>query len=76
MALVDGTYKHGQTIGLLKLNVYGSPSGTYCYVDGLLEFLKSRQAQVKEAEARLVKIKVPTGELIVAIAVEYFLTTA
>lgn len=42
MARSNWTYKHGGTIGLLKLNLYGNPAGTYYRVDYLLQFLKKK----------------------------------
>lgn len=76
MARADGSYKHGRTIGLLKLNLYGNPSGTYYYVDGLLEYLRQVHAQMNQAEVCLIRIEMEEGVLIMAVAVDDFLVTA
>lgn len=51
-----GTYKHGETIGILRLNLYGSPSGTFFYIEGLMKFLGTLQAKLNDAESSLVRI--------------------
>lgn len=72
----DGSFKNGNTIGVLRLNLYGNPSGTYYYVDGLLEFLRKIKAQMNEAEVCLIRIELSTGNLIIAIAFDDFLAIA
>lgn len=37
----DGTYRHDKTVGILRLNLYRKQSGTFYYIEGLLEFLKN-----------------------------------
>lgn len=54
MARADETYKHGKTVGMLKKNLYGNPSGTYYYIEGLMDFLKIIKVKLNEAEYCLV----------------------
>lgn len=70
MARTDGTYKHGNTIGILRLNIYGNPSRTYYYIEGLLDYLKKIRAQLNEAESCLIRVEMPSGMIIAAIAVD------
>lgn len=72
----DGSYKHGNTVGLLIKNLYGNPSGTFYYVEGILEFLKCIQAKLNDAEACLIHVKMPSGMVIAAFAMDEFLVTA
>lgn len=72
----DGPYNHGKTIGILIWSLYGNTSGTYYYVKGLLKHLREIRAQLNEAEACLMCINMPSGTVIAAIAVDYFLITA
>lgn len=76
MARADGSYKDGGTIGILKRNLYGNPSGTYYHIEGLMNFLATVKAKLNEAESCLVKIEMKSGTIVAAIAIEYFLVTA
>lgn len=76
MARADGSYKHGNTVGILRLNLYGNPSGTYYYIDGLLEFLRGLRADMNEAEVCLVRLEMRSGTVITAVAVDDFLATS
>lgn len=40
VARSDRTYKHGKTVRILILNLYGNPTGTYYYVKCLLKHLR------------------------------------
>lgn len=57
-ASVDGTYKHVNTIVKLVLNLYGNPSATFYYLEGLFKFLRNRKSKINEAQACLVRLKV------------------
>lgn len=39
----NGQFTHGYNIFILTKNLYGNPSGTYYYVEGLLVFLSQQQ---------------------------------
>lgn len=69
----DGTYKNGKTVGMLKRNLYGNPSGTYYYIQGLLKHLRNIRAKLNEAEACLVRVQMTSGTVVAAIAVDDFL---
>lgn len=56
--------------------MYGNPSGTYYYADGLLEYIRNMQAAINETEVCLINIKVQGAELIMAVAVDDFLAAA
>lgn len=71
----DQTYKHGKTIWVLKLNLYGNPSGIYYYMEGLLEYLKKIQEQFNEAESCLIRVEMKSGLVIAAIVIDHFLVT-
>lgn len=73
---MDGSYTHGNQIVTLNLNVYGSPSDTYYYFDGLLQFLHQKEVQLNDAKVCLVKIKMHSGTEIMVLVVEVFLATA
>lgn len=75
-ALENATSKHGKTIGVLRLNIYGNPSGTYYYIDGLLLILRKIRAKKNEAEVFLIRIDLISGSVIAAISVDNFLATA
>lgn len=72
----NGICKHGNTVGKLELSLYGNPSGTYYYVQGLFEFLRKHKAEMNQAEACLIRIEVAEGTIIMAVAVDDFLVTA
>lgn len=55
-ARADGTYKHEKTIVIMQLNLYGNPSGTFYYVDGLIEYLLTLQANLNEAYVCLARM--------------------
>lgn len=76
MPRADGSYKHGITIGKLQLHLYRNPSGTFYYIKGLLEFLRKWKAKSSQEEACLGEMKLKTGIVIMAIAVDDFLVTA
>lgn len=76
MAREDGFYKHGNTVGVLMLNLYGNPSGIYYYVDGLPAFLPKIHAKLNEADVCLVRIEFKSGSVIMAVAVDDFPATA
>lgn len=75
-ARADGRYKHGRTVGILIRNLCGNPSGKFYYVQGLLDHLRKMQANLNQAEACLVRVQMPAGSVIAAIAVDDFLVTA
>lgn len=60
----------------ITINLYGKPSGTYYYVDGLLQVLKQMNIQLNEAEVCLVRLHLNRGTVIIAVAVDDFLDTA
>lgn len=72
----DGSYTQGKTRVVLRLKLYGNPSVTYYYVDGLLEFLQNLKAQMNEAEVCLKRIELETGSVIEAIKIDDFLETS
>lgn len=49
-ATADGFYKHGNIVGILHLNLYGNPSGTFYYMEGLFDYLKKMMTKLNEAE--------------------------
>lgn len=51
----DGTYKHGNTIEVLRQNLYGNPSGSFYYMEGLIKFLHN-------VKSRSLRGEVMTGE--------------
>lgn len=61
---------------MLHLNLYGNPSGTYYYIEGILEFLRKIHPKLNEAESCLIRVEMPPGTVIEAIAVDEFLVTA
>lgn len=76
MPRADGTFKHGGTVGILRLNLFGNPSGTFYYIEGLMAFLRKLKVQLNEAEACLVKISMPSGTIIAAVAIDDFIVAA
>lgn len=64
MARADGSFKHGNTVEIPRLSFYGNPSGTLYYIDGLLEFLQSKRAQMNEAKVCLVILEMGEGTVI------------
>lgn len=76
MPRADGSYKHGGTIGLLRLNLYGNPSGTFYYIEGLMAFLRKMHAQLNEAESCLVRLQMQAGTVIAAVAIDDFIVAA
>lgn len=66
----DGTYKYGNTVGVLMRNLFGNPSVTYYYVQGLLKHFRKIKDQLNEAEDCPVRVEMPAGAVIAAIAVE------
>lgn len=72
----DGSYKHGQKTGILELNLYGNPSGTYYYLEGLFGYMKRRGFRPNDHDVCLVKLTTKSGTIIAAIAVDDFLAAA
>lgn len=68
-----GTYRDGKTIGIILRNLYGNPSGTYYYVQGLLNHSRAINAKLNEAEECLVRVQMLSGAVIAAIPVDNFL---
>lgn len=55
-ARADGSFKYGKTTGILELNLYGNPSGTYYYLDGLLIYIKTKGFKSNEHQLCLVRL--------------------
>lgn len=76
MARADGTFRHGKTVGILMLNLYGNHSETYYCIEGLLDYLRETRARLNEAKSCLICVDMPSGTIIAAMAIEDFLVTA
>lgn len=76
LARVDGSFKHGNKIGILRLKLYVNISEIFYYIDVLLELLQRKRAQMSVAEVLLVRLEMYEGKVIMAIAAEDFLGTA
>lgn len=61
---------------MLELNLYGNPSGTYYYLDGLMTYMKKRACKINERELCLVRMQTQNGAVILVIAVDDFLAAA
>lgn len=61
---------------MLRLNLYGNPSGTFYYMEGLMEFLGKLKATLNQAESCLVRIEMKSGTIVDAIAIDDFLFAA
>lgn len=44
LVMANGSYKHGNTVGVLHLNLYGNLSGTFYYMEGLFAHLRKLSA--------------------------------
>lgn len=75
-ARADGTYRHGNTTGILELNLYGNPSGTYYYLDEVLHYIWKKGYKSNDHELCLLKLNSPKGRAIITIAVDDFSVTA
>lgn len=76
MARADGSYIHGKIVIILMLNLYGNPSSTFYYIEGLITYLDEIGANLNEAESCLIRVENPSGTIIVSIAIDDFLVTA
>lgn len=76
MPRADGTFKHGGTVGFLRLNLYGNPSGTFYYIKGLMAFLRKLRAKMNHAESCLLRLQMAAGTVIPAVATDDFIVAA
>lgn len=66
-APTDGAYRHGRTTRILELNLYGNPSGTYYYLEGLFAYMKQNGFENNDREVCLGWLTTQSGIFIVAI---------
>lgn len=59
-------------MGVLRLNLYGNPSGTFYYIEGLMSFLAKLRAKLNEAESFLVTIEMNASTTVTAISIDDF----
>ena len=76
MTRADVTYKHGKTVGRLIQNIYGTPSRSYYYLDGMFTYLIGHGVETSEQEACILKLTTPFGTMLIALAVDEFLVAA